>query len=37
VYRDPGDKSLRAIFFDNENHVIRYAVTPAPDGKSISS
>lgn len=35
VYHDPGDKSLRAIFFDNENHVIRYAVTPAQDGNSI--
>jgi len=35
VYHDPSDKSLRAIFFDNENHIIRYTVTPAPDGNSI--
>ena len=35
VYHDPPDKSLRAIFFDGEGHVIRYAVTVAPDGKSI--
>jgi len=31
VYRDPSDSSLRAIFFDNENHVIRYTVTVARD------
>ena len=31
VYRDPADSSLRAIFFDNENHIIRYAVTVNPD------
>jgi len=35
VYHDPADDSLRAIFFDGENHVIRYAVTVAPDGDSI--
>ena len=35
VYHDPADSSLRAIFFDNENHVIRYAVTVAPGGDSI--
>jgi hypothetical protein len=35
VYRDPGDGSLRAIFFDGENHVIRYAITVAPDADSI--
>ncbi len=35
VYRDPADSSLRAIFFDNENHVIRYAVTVNPGGDSI--
>ena len=35
VYHDPGDGSLRAIFFDGENHVIRYAITVAPDGDSI--
>ena len=31
IYRDPADSALRAIFFDNENHVIRYAVTVASD------
>jgi len=35
VYHDPADDSLRAIFFDNENHVIRYAVSVAPGGDSI--
>lgn len=35
VYRDPADSSLHAIFFDNESHVIRYAVTVAPDDNSI--
>jgi len=35
VYRDPADGALRAIFFDNENHVIRYAVTVVPTGDSI--
>src|SRR5208282_2538393 len=35
VYHDPQDKSLRAIFFDGEGHVIRYAVTVASDGNSI--
>jgi hypothetical protein len=35
VYHDPQDNSLRAIFFDGEGHVIRYAVTVAPGGDSI--
>jgi hypothetical protein len=35
VYRDPADNSLRAIFFDGENHVIRYAVTVSAGGDSI--
>ena len=35
LYRDPQDNSLHAIFFDNEDHVIRYAVTVAPGGNSI--
>jgi hypothetical protein len=35
VYHDPQDNSLRAIFFDNENHVIRYAVTVSTGGDSI--
>ena len=35
VYHDPQDKSLRAIFFDGEGHVIRYRVTVAPDKNTI--
>lgn len=35
VYHDPLDNSLRAIFFDGEGHVIRYAVMVAPGGNSI--
>ena len=35
VYRDPVDKTLRAIYFDGEGHVIRYRVTVAPDKNSI--
>jgi hypothetical protein len=35
VYHDPADSSLRAIFFDREGHVIRYAATVASSGNSI--
>jgi len=35
VYRDPADSALRAIFFDNENHIIRYAVTVGANAGSI--
>ena len=35
VYHDPQDSSLRAIFFDGEGHVIRYAVTVASGGNSV--
>ena len=35
VYHDPQDKSLRAIYFDGEGHVIRYRVAVAPDKNSI--
>jgi len=35
VYRDPADNALHALFFDNENHVIRYTVTVAAGGDSI--
>jgi len=31
VYHDPADKSLRAIYFDMEGHVIEYRVTVASD------
>jgi hypothetical protein len=30
VYREDGE--LRAIYFDNEDHVIRYTIEAAPDG-----
>lgn len=32
VYREPPDTGLRAIYFDNEGHVIRYGVECAADG-----
>ena len=35
VYHDPQDKSLRAIYFDGEGHVIRYRVNVAPDKNSV--
>src|SRR5271157_4757400 len=35
VYHDPQDNSLRAIFFDGEGHVIRYAITVASGGNSV--
>ena len=31
IYREPSDSSLHAMFFDNENHVIRYTVTVLQD------
>jgi hypothetical protein len=35
VYRSPGDKQFRASYFDNEGHVIQYAVTPLPDKNGL--
>jgi len=32
VYRDETSRQLRAIYFDNEDHVIQYTVNPAGDG-----
>ena len=32
MYRDETSRQLRAIYFDNEGHVIQYAVNPAADG-----
>jgi hypothetical protein len=34
VYRDPGEKTTRAIYFDNEGHVIHYTATAGEDQKS---
>jgi len=35
IYHDPADNSLRAIFFDGEGHVIRYAMTKVSGGNSV--
>jgi hypothetical protein len=35
VYREPGGKSFRASYFDNEGHVIQYAVSTLPDKKGL--
>lgn len=37
VYRDAPDPDEKAIYFDNEGHVIRYAVSNPADGKIIFS
>jgi hypothetical protein len=31
IYADPSSKGLKAIYFDNEDHVIQYTVEPGPD------
>ena len=31
IYVDPATKALKAIYFDNEDHVIQYAVESGPD------
>jgi hypothetical protein len=35
VYRGTDGKRNKAIYFDNEDHVIQYSVTAADDGKSL--
>jgi hypothetical protein len=35
VYREPAGNRLRAIYFDNEGHVINYAVEPSKDGSTV--
>lgn len=35
VYRQPGDGLFRAIYFDNEGHVIHYAVSFPPKQPSV--
>lgn len=38
IYADPPGQPLRAIYFDNEGHVIRYSVTvPAPNSAEFLS
>lgn len=36
VYKDNVNHRTSATYFDNEGHVIHYAVTVAPDGKGIT-
>ena len=36
LYRPSGDDKPQAIYFDNEGHVIRYAVAVSPDGNRIT-
>ena len=35
VYKDSDSAPLRAIYFDNEGHVINYSITISPDRKTI--
>jgi hypothetical protein len=35
VYREPASKRLRVSYFDNEGHVIQYAVSALPDKKGV--
>ena len=35
VYRGAGGKHTKAIYFDNEDHVIQYTVTLSDDKKSL--
>ncbi len=37
VYREPADGPFRAIYFDSEGHVIRYAVNAAADSLQFVS
>ncbi|MBZ5721544.1 MAG: hypothetical protein LAO03_14290 [Acidobacteriia bacterium] len=36
IYSDPETKSLQAMYFDNEPHVIHYAVEVSPDGDTLT-
>jgi hypothetical protein len=35
IYRAPGGKETMASYYDNEDHVIQYAVSPLPGGKGL--
>ncbi len=37
VYRNSESKEYRATYWDNEGHVIQYAVSPAPEGVVMTS
>ena len=36
AYQEDSSRSVRAIYFDNEGHVINYAVDASPDGKTVT-
>ena len=36
IFREPGAQQVRASYFDNEGHVIRYAVAPRPGKAGLS-
>jgi hypothetical protein len=36
IYHEPGAQDVRAIYFDNEGHVIHYSVSVAPDQSSVT-
>ncbi len=36
AYREDTTQSVRAIYFDNEGHVIHYTVDASPDGKTVT-
>jgi len=35
IYPVPGTRKLEAMYFDNEGHVIEYAVAASPDGRRV--
>ena len=36
AYQEDSTRGVRAIYFDNEGHVINYAVDASPDGKTVT-
>jgi hypothetical protein len=36
AYQDDSSRAVHAIYFDNEGHVINYAVESSPDGKTVT-
>jgi hypothetical protein len=35
IYPRPGGKGLEASYWDNEGHIIHYALNPSPDGRAL--
>ena len=35
IYQEPTTRQFHASYFDNEGHVIQYAITPLPDSKGL--